>query len=213
MKIAEFLTEIQPKARVVARTLAKKYRRCRVEADDLFQEAMIAVLRLHPAYDPAAARPWTFASARVLGAMLDYLRSRHLIVHVPRSARKRGGADVRVHQLVVHVDRVHGGDTDALADTLAMGKADPDFGDGTAAEFAAAVRAARTGLFPDEIRVLVDRFALGLEVKEVAARRGVTESRGSQMIADALDRVRSAAAERGLTARTLFAARRGGALC
>jgi hypothetical protein len=43
----------------------------RVEADDLYQEGVLAALSVVPRYDPSRCTFWTFAATRVRGAMFD----------------------------------------------------------------------------------------------------------------------------------------------
>jgi RNA polymerase sigma factor (sigma-70 family) len=43
----------------------------RVEADDLYQEGVLAALSAVPRYDPSRCNFWTFAATRVRGAMFD----------------------------------------------------------------------------------------------------------------------------------------------
>lgn len=150
-------------------------------AEDLEQEGRMGAMEAARTFDPArGVRFVTYATPRVWGRMVDYLRDHD---HLTRGQRDLAKADGEVPFMVVSL-HTHHPDAGRLG-VLRFDPPhhDPEPSDGAEAEFAAWVRRRFPGrLYPDQIRLLADYYVRDLRVWEIAAALGVSESRASQLM-------------------------------
>jgi len=190
----EFLDVINPMVWYFARRIARGYRRLRVDAEDLYQEGILAAFQIAASYDPAEAKPVTFAQQRVRGAMIDFIRTKADELG-RRHCREVGRGEVRM--TVSTTGQV-------WADGV-LQCSGPEVADDRAAEFRAAVRGLNAGLVPSELDTLTDYYVSDRLMKDIASARGLSESRVSQWHAQMIEKLRAAAAEQGWTELTAFA--------
>lgn len=177
---------LAPWVRKLANKLAARDETRRIDPQDLYQEGLLAVHLLAPAYDPARAKPAAFVGRRVYGAMVDYLRGRHeLGVTVARRAVRTGEGPAR-EGLELHEPET----------------ADPEPGDDFAAAAAELCRRYRVVLDAGDLHILAAYFGTGLTMRLVGAGVGLSESRVSQRIKRVIDDLRAAMLAAGRDWRT-----------
>jgi len=177
---------LAPWVRKLARRLAARDETCRVDPQDLYQEGLLAVHLLAPAYDPARAKPAAFFGPRVYGSMVDYLRGRHeLGVTVARRAARTGAGPVR-EGLEFHEPET----------------ADPEPEEDFAARLRETLRRYRVTCGRDDLCILVAYFGAGLSMRLVGAGIGLSESRVSQRIGRVVGDLRAAMLAAGRDWRT-----------
>lgn len=146
---------------------------------------MIGLCHAAKKFDPSRkVRFGTFAALRIRGAIRDGLREIDHLTRNHRAAIKRGeAADVRLGSLAFVVGRNDDGAATTLGDLV--GRNDP------APRDPGFWRAATKGLVPLERDALLFYFRDGLTMGSVGARLGLSESRISQVLSEAIRRLRS----------------------
>lgn len=190
------LAAVSARLERAARARRHKARMAGMDADDLFQAGMAAVLEILPARDPAMSdeQAANWLTIRAVGAMADEMRL--------RGTYKRGhlrrvidGEACRVYSLSARVYAC----PDARRDAVVMDRvADPTAPDPTAGhdpddEWRAAVRRLFGGCDPTERRVIDGYYRDGRLLREIGADLGLCESRVSQIRTGLIDRAREAA--------------------
>ncbi len=193
MTAEEVLRVMETGIRLNARRLARRCPQSSLTADDLEQEARVAVLKAMPQYDPTRAKVVTYFPKRVYGAMLDALRDESF---APRLAVQRGEPLVKVVTFTAFnrcAYRTQDGEDPKGYGVYRIDPAhhDPEPADCTRVEFAALCRRLFDGLTAAERRVLVLYYCDGLTMKQIAGRLGVSESRVSQIHSAVLGRCRA----------------------
>lgn len=191
--------------RYTAWKYAKKYGRGWQLVGDLFQEGMLGAMEAAKTFDPSLGLKFaSYATRRVIGRILDYLRDQSF---APRLEVQKAKADGRELKRVVSMETVGvlgGGSKRAdKGGTFDRGKLrydpphhDPEPTDGTAKEFRAFVRRLGVGLTAAERDILKWYYVDGLSMKRVGELLGVGETRISQMHSDILGRLSQAEAGR-----------------
>ena len=153
-------------------------RRLNADADDLAQEAVIALMAWWGRYDPArrvSRKAWVTANARY--AMINACRDKAVgraLVRVPRHAYAAG---VRVNVLSYDDEVPGGGRQGTYAELIPRPpRREVPTTDAEAADlFGAAVRLLGRGLRPREEQLLRLHFVYGLTFKECSKRMGLSE--------------------------------------
>jgi RNA polymerase sigma factor (sigma-70 family) len=175
----------------LARKLAWKFRGYGVDADDLYQEGRMA-LWLLPPYDPSVgATPKQYATRRVAGAMIDFLRLRHGVL--PRVRRQQCAGRSAVEVLPLFAE-----------DEVAARESPGPRLDSDADEVLGLIRSLGVTLTTREQQVVTMRVVEGLKLREVGDRLGITESGASRIETIIHDRIHAAIADRGRDWRTAF---------
>lgn len=189
-----------------------------VEFDDLLQVGLIGLLRARDSYDPSQGASFaTYAGIRVKGAMLDEIRSqdwlpRSVQAQFRRVAEAIDAVDARVGrpaqdteiaaELGLSID-----DYQQLAAELACARmvpiedsveagqatvADADPFEAVGAEGSRAALAAAIEALPEKERLMMSLYySDDLNLREIGAVLGVSESRVSQIHGQALARLRA----------------------
>ena len=160
------------------------------------QEGMLELWKVCAKFDPnQSADIEAFATARVRYALIDYLcRSRGESGLTGRQIRSRVAVGLEAPECFSYHDRdLRHGSAAALASR------DPEHTDGPAKELLAAIRRTHAGLTPAEEQAVASYFADGLLMREAAGRQGVSERRISQLVNNAIVRIRRAMLDSGRT--------------
>lgn len=188
----EFLARVEPLVRELANKLARK---CSpfgtVDADDLYQEGMVEAWRLAGSFDPSAASPDRFAYHRVRGAMLDHVRRLGPLTRYEWRRRRALDPEFAVNS--------------GLAEYVEPAAHAFEPADEPAAELLAALRRVGVGLARGDREIILLRYVGDMTLKEIGARRGLSESRLSQCHARLIDKLRTRILAAGRTARSAFA--------
>lgn len=148
------------------------------DADDLFQVGMQSLLsHCIPRFDPGRGFAFlTFATVRIKGAMLDYLRG---LDPVSRCYRQRHGDDNPHTRVMSSIERIFDGDRILEFSARIEDRRSPDADrDETNKDL---VRRALRGLSAAESRLMRMYHMDGLTMKQVGKKLGMSESRVSQM--------------------------------
>jgi RNA polymerase sigma factor for flagellar operon FliA len=181
-----------------------------VEVDDLVQAGMIGLLDAISRYEEThGAQFETYAVLRIRGAMLDELRNSDWL---PRSMRQNMAKLLKLsladyqdmlsdgggHQLVYYEDFHDNEGNDSFLDRYAVDDADPlrSLLDG---DFRQAVIDAIDALPPREKILMGLYYEEEMNLKEIGAVMGVSESRVSQLHTQAVARLRAALREQAWT--------------
>jgi RNA polymerase sigma factor for flagellar operon FliA len=207
--------------RTLARRLASQFGSS-VEADDLAQEGMLALLECGHSLDVDELMAYAYVHQRVTGAMQDSLRRRD---NCSRLARRRTKAIAKAEQTLrnrldrcpTHSEIAKEAGIDLRTYFAALARAFAS-NDGAIDEFVEDTAVAPTGDPLSEIlraetldqldgafwciperqrRILIDRYMNDAKLREIAEELGVTESRVSQLETAALENMRCALAEIG----------------
>lgn len=158
-----------------------------IDAEDLQQNAYLAMLRLARRYDPALKIPFgAYLKARLRGSMLDTVR-----VEARQSKRDRLG---------VAAEEVEPTDERGLLSLLVAKDECPEQGAQRAKIIALLNRAARDCLTRRQRRALALLYYRGLTMKQAGALLGVGESRMSQIHATIMNHLRDHLQRQGFTA-------------
>jgi RNA polymerase sigma factor FliA len=191
----EYAAKFFPYIEKVARRLARRLP-AHVEIDDLISSGVIGLIEAAERYDPERVdRFEAFAEFRIRGAMLDDLRSRDTLSRDMRRLSNELG--VGVEELYARQQKLSGSSVVGIDD------AGPDLlertGDQTAADpFEQTSRHEMTerlvagiGHLPEKMQqVLSLYYCENLNLKEIGAVLGVTESRVCQIHGEATKRLR-----------------------
>lgn len=188
------------------RLLRNKPRRTQGYRDDLVQVGLTELWKVAnrpDGYDPAVASPRTFAGRRVLGAMVDWLRDQRGMHGGRYRQVAAAAARGRAVPTVVELSRIAFRETDEAAGKGSDGYHWPalppaDHADDDAAEVAALIRQTGAVLAGAERSVLIEYVTTGRTLKEIGRRRGLSETRMSQVVSAAAGRVREAMAAKGM---------------
>jgi len=219
-----YVTKYHGQVERVARRLARKLP-AHVDLDDLISAGMIGLVEAADRFDPDRGEKFeTFAEFRIRGAMLDELRSRdslsrdmrricrelqeatsnlaNQLGRAPSEAEMAGFMGLSVDEIRARQAKVSG------ASVIGFDDADPTFLDHTADEKALdpCEAAARRELYDqlcDHIESLPQRmqqvlalyYCEGLNLKDIGAVLGVTESRVCQLHGEATKRLRGSLGE------------------
>lgn len=193
-----------------------------VSRDDLMSAGLVALVQAAHSFDSERGVPFTrYASTRVRGALIDELRSidwasrsvrrrardldetRHTMAatlgRVPTNSEVAGALGLSVDDVVANVDDVaraqvlslQGAPDDAMDDLLPADTATPEQHAEHRERLTYMVEAVAE--LPERLRVVVSGYFLAEQpMAEIAAELGVSESRVSQMRAEALGLLREA---------------------
>lgn len=166
------LLALRPLCRTIAHKLVRRLGLpASVQIDELVQAGMVGAWQAIQRFD-GRGKLEGFASIRIQGAMLDWLRQEHPV--------GRGGPQVEFVSLDDDADGEH--------EALQLPAADDPAAE---LERDEAAKARLRALPPRERRV-VQQVLAGRQVAEVGARLGVSESRASQLVASAVTRLETA---------------------
>ena len=161
------LTEYLPKVDTVTRVFWKK---CawlvsgHVEFDDLYHVGVIALLTCAPRWEPDhGVSFWQFASKRVQGALIDYVRADP---HIPMQRASRDGHWLMLQPLA----DLEGGDDDRCLNTATQQPVDTKL-----------LSLILSTLHAREVEIIYLRYYEDVTLCEIGNRLGVTESRVHQM--------------------------------
>lgn len=189
---------------------------CIVAADDLAQAGLVAVMEALPAHRRGARGYWTWLARRALGGMKDAIRACDHVQHTARycaglveaiDAQEPGLSEaqvakrLRVSRVTVRhlrdlraqmcpplrLDGPVGEDGDMGFEGLLPAPGRPV---GHEAEAKEAAERALRGLLPRERLILTVVYGHGWTMQQAGALVGASQSRVSQVVADALVRVR-----------------------
>lgn len=179
MTPAELLAAVEPVVRYHAARLARRYRD--LSADDLAQEARIAVVQGHPKYDAKRCDARTYFRPRIVGAMLDAIRR-----HTETATRRRTGETVALATRVPLHDR-HAARPEPPRRTSYQ-------------EFVRVLRRL-PGEPPSwaEVKAVADACVKGMSGTEVSENQGLTLDAGYQIVSRYTRRVARRCRENGLT--------------
>ena len=220
IKQSELLTQYMPLVRRQALTLQVRLP-ASIELDDLIQAGMVGLLEALGRFDAAQGATFaTFASQRIRGAMMDELRTRDWLPRsVRRSARAMDEAVRRLEQqlgrapdegeIARDLDMPLSDYQQLLNDTnsgqllpfeeLVVEGGEPSGGDASNRLFDQLLGAQQRQALIEAIEALPEREKLlmalyyqeEMNLKEVGAVLGVTESRVSQLHSQAVSRLRA----------------------
>lgn len=161
----------------LVRCIAKKLHKrlpTNVMLDDLIQDGCLGLLDAAQRFDVSTGHAFgAFARGRILGSMLDGLRS---LDPVPRGTRKSGSDPV----FIEFVGDPYGEDVSSGPDDV--------FDEVARREAIRRAEKRLCGLSPSQ-RAVVDATLTGREFREVAAELGVTPSRVSMLLREAVDQI------------------------
>lgn len=189
-------TDLTPEAiAVVTRIASAIYRKCKrhCEYDDLLQEGLLAAALILPDYDPRQGFLATFLSRRVRGAMIDHLRNTNWF----GSAAARGlgsRSGMKMHQMVMKKDREYDMKHFYLKEMGGMLEPAAPYREPSShpeEEFQAKLKELCPGLTRREKTALTMYFCREMEQTDVAREMGVSASRVSQVIKNAISQIRA----------------------
>lgn len=182
----KFVDMLAPSVRFLADRLGRKCR-WHVDADDLYQEGLIAVATLAPDYDPEQTKPWSFVWRRVYGAMVDHMRRFNEFGSGHARRASKGALLPCVFREADGIDFLQESQGQEAA---YLGVMDREHSDTARQEFAAFVRGLGAWVFPDQVRLLCDYYVDGKRLREIGTANGVTESWVAMMRIEILDELR-----------------------
>ena len=166
-KATSDLSEYLPRVDTVVRVFWKK---CAwlvsgyVEFDDLYHVGVIALLTCAPRWNSDhGVSFWQFASKRVAGALIDYVRADP---HIPMQRASRDGHWLTLQPLA----DLEGGDDDRCLNTSYQQPVDTKLLSGMLAS-----------LYPREVEIIYLRYYEDVTLTEIGNRLGITEGRVHQI--------------------------------
>jgi RNA polymerase sigma factor (sigma-70 family) len=172
-------------ARAAARSMARRGEallRAGGALEDLEQEACLCLLRCAELWDPDRDTPFKHYARRALKRRLQDTLGPWGVIRVPRASGRRGGLPVPFPEVVPLPPNA-----DELTPVL-----DPELEPADAPDPAtlAALRRALDSLPPRERQLLTWKFVDGLKGTPLGRRAGVSKSRASRLVRQALARLR-----------------------
>lgn len=195
----ELLASVSDATRAIAERMADRLQVWKVEADDLYQEGLLAVLKLIRSgrWNPALGSSFkTFALMRARGAMVDYLRDRSEYSRAAFREAVAAGKMPVTRSLSAVRETIDGG-VQQRYQPVDHREAPQPFTE--AERFADRCRPFLAHLYPDQRRILTRLFADGMSQVAIADELGISESRASQVIQGVLVELKDAVAREGLT--------------
>lgn len=171
-------------ARMEARRIARRLPIDDSAVEDMTQEIVLRLLRVRERYQPEICSVWAFCRKQAMGAALDFIRSKN-------DVNQHTGFQ-RLSQMPVFED-----DGEEIDLVIRDVNADPRR-EVIEQETADLIQQSITMLSSRHQFIVRSYFWADLTLSEIAEMMGVNESRVSQMLDAALDRLSAALAGRGI---------------
>lgn len=134
-----------------------------VEFDDLYHVGVEAMIKAYPRWNETRGGFWSFASKRVYGALVDYIRDDP---HIPMQRASRDGHWLALQPLA----ELEGGDEDRCLNTVTQHHVDTKL-----------LSSLLATLHAREVEIVYLRYYEDVTLTEIGNRLGVTEGRVHQL--------------------------------
>jgi RNA polymerase sigma factor for flagellar operon FliA len=173
----------------IADEIAKQRVNRHVSFEDRRQDAYLGLIDAARSFKPGEGAAFrTFAAYRIKGAILDAERARYCVVKIGRRGLARGETVRVVNISKVYAEReLNGSRWIDMSDIVFVA---PDDGAERLRDVRESIESAM-GVLPARDRVLFARYWLdGLSLAKASAEHGLSESRGSQIVNEAMTKLR-----------------------